>query len=553
MTGDEDGVLRSWDLSTGKALATAKVTSITYMRSMAIQGGVAIVTGPDGEDDDRMERWDLATGAVTLGESGPSRLFELGGKTVTISSRDETLQVADLATGELIGHGWDEDDLLDHVAAVGRFRTTPILVIGDLDAMLTVWDLRTGKQLGKPFYGYGGGIKSLAVTTVRGKTIAVTTGSDDTIRMWDLATHRPFRAPLSCSCIEFSPMTTAMRNGKPVIVYGDVEHGVAVRDVATGKRVDDADILPTSHGGPAHLSVAGSRVGIPTQDGKAMLWDLSGDTYLRPISGAKSVDTVAVGDSLAATASGAQVQLWNPATGQPMGKPIMSKTAVESLAIGQVDGRSIVFVQGKFAPEWGSIHMWDAVTGKPYGKALRIHSPAMTVAHIGSRTVLVTGQADGTVIVWNPKTMEPLLPPFPGHHGAVTGVAVTTLDGKPIAVSGGDDGSIRVWDLTDLPPRRYPRRTAGTSVATILRERGEEHNQLFTCFITLFVDRAVNCTEHPNQLWELGQDLPQLSDHEGEEAETREHEECQGVPVHEVASAFISSSRTVTPCRARAS
>ncbi|WP_433352033.1 WD40 repeat domain-containing protein [Microtetraspora malaysiensis] len=74
----------------------------------------------------------------------------------------------------------------------------------------------------------------------------------------------------------------------------------------------------------------------------------------------------------------------------------------------------------------------------------------MAVTRVGSRTVLVTGQDDGTVIVWDPQTMKPLLPPFSGHHGAVNGVAVTMLKGKPIAVSGGDDGSIRIWDLTDL-------------------------------------------------------------------------------------------------------
>ncbi|MGW5684812.1 WD40 repeat domain-containing protein [Nonomuraea sp. NPDC003754] len=94
--------------------------------------------------------------------------------------------------------------------------------------------------------------------------------------------------------------------------------------------------------------------------------------------------------------------------------------------------------------------MWDATTGEPYGKALSIRSTAMAVTRVGSRTVLVTGQDDGTVIVWDPRTMEPLLPPLPGHHGAVSGVAVTMLKGKPIAVSGGSDGSIRTWDLTDI-------------------------------------------------------------------------------------------------------
>ncbi|MEV7013165.1 WD40 repeat domain-containing protein [Streptosporangium sp. NPDC051022] len=454
VTGDANKVLRSWDLKTGKALATAKVTSMDYISGIAIQGGAAVVTGTDGDFQGRMERWDLAAGTVTevkhKGEFFPVELRELDGRTVTILSGDGTLRVADLATGELIGHGWDSDDLLDHVAAVGKYGTTPILVIGDLDGTLTIWDLRTGRQLGKPFFGYGGGVETLAVTKVRGKAVAVTAGADDTIRMWDLATHKPFRAPISCACVEYAPMTTVTRGGKPVVVYADVEHGLVARDAATGKQVDKTGISVASHDGPAQLSVDGSVVATTTRDGGAELWDLSAGSRRRQVN-ATEVDAVAVGNRIIATASGEQIKLWDQATGQPIGKPIASGGQAESLAIGQVDGKTVVFFQRKYAPEWGGIRLWDAATGGPYGKALSIRSTAMAVTRVGSRTVLVTGQNDGTVIVWDPQTMKPLLPPLSGHHGAVSGVAVTMLKGKPIAVSSGDDGGIRTWDLTDLP------------------------------------------------------------------------------------------------------
>ncbi|WP_203854875.1 hypothetical protein, partial [Dactylosporangium siamense] len=37
--------------------------------------------------------------------------------------------------------------------------------------------------------------------------------------------------------------------------------------------------------------------------------------------------------------------------------------------------------------------------------------------------------------------------PLTGHTGTVWAVACTVLDGRPVAVTGSDDGTVRVWDL----------------------------------------------------------------------------------------------------------
>lgn len=87
-------------------------------------------------------------------------------------------------------------------------------------------------------------------------------------------------------------------------------------------------------------------------------------------------------------------------------------------------------------------------TGKPYGKVLALRTTAMALARVRSRTVLVTGHEDGTVAVWDPLTMQPLVPPFIGHAGEVNGVSVVTAKGEPIVVSTGADGSVRSWGLS---------------------------------------------------------------------------------------------------------
>jgi WD40 repeat protein len=48
-------------------------------------------------------------------------------------------------------------------------------------------------------------------------------------------------------------------------------------------------------------------------------------------------------------------------------------------------------------------------------------------------------------------------PPSPArivgsHDGWVEAIALGILNGRPVAVTGGDDGTVRVWDLSDRRP-----------------------------------------------------------------------------------------------------
>ncbi len=75
-------------------------------------------------------------------------------------------------------------------------------------------------------------------------------------------------------------------------------------------------------------------------------------------------------------------------------------------------------------------------------------SPINGVAcgEVEGRPVAVGGGTDGTVRVWDlgNGSLRWLLT---GHQGAVNAVAFTVLDGTPVAVTGGDDYTVRVWDL----------------------------------------------------------------------------------------------------------
>jgi WD40 repeat protein len=72
---------------------------------------------------------------------------------------------------------------------------------------------------------------------------------------------------------------------------------------------------------------------------------------------------------------------------------------------------------------------------------------AIAVVQLRDGPVAVSGGADGSVRIWDLETGFLVGRPITGHTAAVRAVAVTKLQGRPVAISVGDDRSVRVWDL----------------------------------------------------------------------------------------------------------
>ena len=83
------------------------------------------------------------------------------------------------------------------------------------------------------------------------------------------------------------------------------------------------------------------------------------------------------------------------------------------------------------------------------------HDSEVTAVAVGERDgrpVIVSAGGDGTVRVWDLQTGEPALGPLTGHNDWVRAVAVGERDSRPVIVSGGSDGTVRVWDLQTGEP-----------------------------------------------------------------------------------------------------
>ena len=73
--------------------------------------------------------------------------------------------------------------------------------------------------------------------------------------------------------------------------------------------------------------------------------------------------------------------------------------------------------------------------------------PVLAVAwgQLGDRPVLASGGDDGTVRLWDPERGQELRT-LTGHIGPVRAVAWGQLGDRPVLASGGDDGTVRLWD-----------------------------------------------------------------------------------------------------------
>jgi WD40 repeat protein len=74
-------------------------------------------------------------------------------------------------------------------------------------------------------------------------------------------------------------------------------------------------------------------------------------------------------------------------------------------------------------------------------------SPIWRTPTSSARPIVVSGGDDATVRVWDLESGELLHQPLTGHDGDVNALALGELHGRAIVASGGNDRTVRLWDL----------------------------------------------------------------------------------------------------------
>jgi WD40 repeat protein len=461
-----DGALRAWDAATGARRGAWSEGGPRIAELVALPDGALVTASWDGA----IRRWQGGVATVIGRHDGPAIAVTVAGDRLVSGGHDRVVRVWTAAGGQLLA-ALDED-----VARLAYDPVTARVVVGTARGRLRALALTTDADE-LVLTGHAAGVRALAVAGGR----LISGGSDDAIRAWDL-TVRP-RRPDPGHLMTVVGVDVAA-DGATAISAG-YDHDARRWDLATGRttailrghrdRVWAARFLPDG------------RVVTGSADGTLRLWDGAATVAVAPLALATGeIYDVAVapgGGLIAAGATDGRVHLWEPARGAVRAIDVVTGGTVDAVAISP-DGRrvaagasdAVVYVfdlatgarlaglRGHAGPipglafspdgrrlassgEDGVIWLWDLDTGA--GRALWRGARSYRIAfHPGGRLIGATA-ADGLTRLLDLDGGPPR--ELRGHAGEVNEVRFSA-DGA-IAVTGGNDATVRVWDVTTGAPR----------------------------------------------------------------------------------------------------
>ncbi|MCH7229406.1 Hsp70 family protein [Glycomyces sp. L485] len=190
------------------------------------------------------------------------------------------------------------------------------------------------------------------------------------------------------------------------------------------------------------------------QDHTIRIWDLDEPAEPRTIEEAHtdSIGSIAVFDLdgrpvIVSAGNDDLARVWDLASGEPVSKFEGHTADVRSIAVSELDGRPVVVTGGND----GFMRVWDPNTGDEAARAVDTDSTirGMTTGVLEGNQVVISADDDAALLVRDLASGEVVGDPLTGHTARVRVIELVETDEGLLAVSSGDDGSVRVWDLED--------------------------------------------------------------------------------------------------------
>ncbi|WP_156960669.1 hypothetical protein [Amycolatopsis taiwanensis] len=430
VTGGSDNAVNVWDLVEQHRIGTTLRASADILGVVAAElGGSPVAVTYDFEWSARV--WDIGEQRQLwhLGENSHKcvAVTDVAGRCIVLTG-DSTgmrgpkrVRLWDLETRREVDHLATGHSNYLNALSTGDLNGRPGAVIVDENNTMQVWDLAERRLIGRRDIETAHGIQSAAMTTVDGRAVVVTGGRDGAVRLWDAATQQQIGAPLTGHTGEIEGLTVTRLDGRPVAVTASRDATVRVWDLAE----QDRPARPvTGHTGDV------TAVSVTALDG-------------RPVA-------VTVGED-------ATVRLWDLMGRHQIGEPMTGHTdEIATLAVAELNGRPVAVTAGGGNERDSTVRMWDLAGQRQIGTPMTGHAVyvmASAAFELDGRPVAVTGSGDRTVRFWDLIEQREVREPITGHTDRVSAVTVAEWHGRPAVITGCDD-RVRIWDLAE---QRYVR------------------------------------------------------------------------------------------------
>ncbi|MFE6872657.1 caspase family protein [Kitasatospora sp. NPDC057692] len=399
----------------------------------------------------------------------------LDGRPVAVSVHryGGTVQVWDVGTGRAIGKPLAGRFGRGVAVACTVIDGRPVAVVGTQEVgRVRVWDLGTGRVINELHTGHD--VYAVACTAIDGRPVAVT-GGREALQAWDLASGQMMcTSPTDYAGVDTVACTVI--DGRPAAVSGGWNGMVRVWDLGAGQMISEHTGHRGTVTGVACTVLDGVSVAITGGGGKngwgLRVWDLTPSPKVgEPVAGHQGrvfdVACTVIGGRPAAVSSGwdGTLGVWDLGTGQMINRfPIRQKGPIYMVACTVLDDRPVALTV-----EDEAIRLWDLRTGRR-ARSLTTRrggsSRPGAVTVLEGRTVALIVKSEA-IRLWDLRTGRSTLRPLTEQAGYPIATACTVLDGSPVVLTGYMDGKVRVWDLDTGRMIGRPLTSGGGDVGSI--------------------------------------------------------------------------------------
>ena len=389
-SGGDDGTVRLWDTSTGRAIHQ-------FNHGSEVRG---VVFSPNNDlvassgKNARIHLWDLVNGKEKLeikGHSLSCLAFSPDGKhlaagcSVSANSRGVAQIVFDVKTGEPLKHltGFDSVEAI-------AFTPDGKFLVSSNDHGSQIWNVAGGKALGRRD-GKGFALSRDGKTSVSRRA--------DLLQLWDVASGKPL-SQLSLDFWKFHAL--AFSPDGTILATSQDDWKIWLGNAATGKIIGklDASIATTCRAFSADgkkLAAAGKYL--------IRIWDVDTGTEISPASTRRghggpltSLALSADGKTLATSSGDGTLRCWDTGNGKQRFHVVGHGGKALCACVFSADGKSV------WSAGWdNALRLWDLASHKELrslSRDLNVFN-SITFSADGKMAAIGTGSKDGSVFLWD--------------------------------------------------------------------------------------------------------------------------------------------------------